>query len=522
MRFLLFSLAGFLLFAGCTPASQQVQTPLEAHRPAYHFTPPSKWMNDPNGMVFYEGEYHLFYQYYPDSTVWGPMHWGHAVSKNLVDWQHLPIALYPDSLGMIFSGSAVVDWNNTSGFGVKGVPPLVAIFTQHYMPGEKAGRHDFQYQSIAYSNDKGRTWKKYAQNPVIPNTDKIHDFRDPKVSWHAPSKQWVMTFAAKDRIKFWTSPDLKKWQFQSDFGQNIGAHGGVWECPDFFKLRVEGTDEEKYVLLTSMNPGAPNGGSGTQYFIGDFDGKQFVLDKEFAAALGKGQGVWLDFGRDNYAGVTWSDVPAADGRRLFIGWMSNWDYAQAVPTQAWRSALTVPRTLTLHKTATGYKIFSKPVKELERLRGVSFGLSNKPLDKPIDLSSGRKINATLTELRLDFTIPTGAQTEVTLVLSNAQGETYRVGYDAAKKAYFSDRTKAGKSSFSDKFATKIHYAPTENASGKYQMHVFFDRASCELFADDGETVMTDIFFPNTDFTDLNIVASNGAAVLDKVVVYGLK
>ena len=240
-----------------------IQKNKEPHRPTFHFTPPEKWMNDPNGMVYYAGEYHLFYQYYPDSTVWGPMHWGHAISKDLVTWEHLPIALYPDELGYMFSGSAVIDWKNTSGFGKDGQPPMIAIFTHHEPKGAASGTSKtFQYQSIAYSNDKGRTWTKYAGNPVVPNPG-IKDFRDPKVIWDDATDQWVMVFAAWDHVKFYGSPNLKDWTHLSDFGKEWGTHAGVWECPDLFPLIVKGKGEKKWVLLQSLNPGGPNGGSGT-------------------------------------------------------------------------------------------------------------------------------------------------------------------------------------------------------------------------------------------------------------------
>jgi fructan beta-fructosidase len=219
------------IWVGCSEA--KVIGTREAHRPYIHFTPPAKWMNDPNGMVLYKNTYHLFYQYYPDSTVWGPMHWAHATSSDLVHWQHQPIALYPDSLGYIFSGSAVADINNTSGFGASGQIPLVAIFTHHDTVGEKLGRSDYQYQSIAYSLDEGKSWTKYAGNPVLKNPG-IRDFRDPKVSWYDAGKKWIMTLATLDRITFYSSPDLKNWQRESEFGKQAGAHGGVWECPDLF------------------------------------------------------------------------------------------------------------------------------------------------------------------------------------------------------------------------------------------------------------------------------------------------
>jgi fructan beta-fructosidase len=265
MRTCLALLSSLLLLGACTPQkSERVATEYEAFRPQFHFTPKTAWMNDPNGLVFYEGEYHLFYQHYPDSTVWGPMHWGHAVSTDLIHWEHLPIALYPDSLGYIFSGSAVVDWKNTSGLGSVEQPPLVAIFTYHDAAGERAGKIDYQTQGIAYSLDKGRTWTKYNHNPVLANPG-IIDFRDPKVAWNEVSNQWVMTLAVKDHIEFYGSPDLKKWNKLSEFGKSLGAHGGVWECPDLFPLKDEAGNTH-WVLFVSINPGGPQGGLGYTIF----------------------------------------------------------------------------------------------------------------------------------------------------------------------------------------------------------------------------------------------------------------
>jgi len=259
MRSYLILLVTLFFFASCQPRGTS-ENPVglkttEALRPQFHFTPQSGWMNDPNGMVYYEGEYHLFYQYYPDSTVWGPMHWGHAVSKDMIRWERLPIALYPDSLGYIFSGSAVIDWRNTSGLGTEQTPAMVALFTYHDPVGEQEGRIDFQTQGIAYSVDKGRTWTKYDRNPVLPNPG-IRDFRDPKVSWNEESHQWVMTLAVKDHIEFYGSPDLKQWNKLSEFGKSIGAHGGVWECPDLFPLKDE-QGNTRWVLFVSINPGGP-------------------------------------------------------------------------------------------------------------------------------------------------------------------------------------------------------------------------------------------------------------------------
>jgi len=494
----------------------------EPHRPQFHFSPEKMWMNDPNGMVYFEGEYHLFYQHYPDSNVWGPMHWGHAVSRDLVHWEHLPIALYPDSLGYIFSGSAVVDWNNTSGFGKDGQPPLVAIFTQHLMAGEKAGRTDFQYQSIAYSTDKGRTWTKYEGNPVIPNTQKIKDFRDPKVIWDEDSKQWVMVFAAHDHVMFWGSPDLKKWTHLSDFGKEFGAHGGVWECPDLFPITLDGTGEKRWALLLSINPGAANGGSGTQYFVGNFDGKNFTLDPTFAPAVTGGKSVWLDHGRDNYAGVTWSDIPKEDGRRLFIGWMSNWDYATLVPTEAWRSATTLPRQLVLKNMEAGLRLTSFPVKELETLRGKVYSFENQAVKGELDLTDKLGFSPSLIEMEMEVEIPEGTKPDFGFALSNAKGEEYSVGFDAVTNHFYSDRTKAGANGFSDKFAVKRHPAQRISNTKTIQLHLFFDVASCELFADDGEVVMTDIYFPTADFNGLKLYSNSGEVTVKSLKAWEVR
>ncbi len=347
----------------CKPSAKNIEfidsSYAEQYRPQFHFSPEAHWMNDPNGLVYLDGEYHLFYQYYPDSNVWGPMHWGHAVSPDMIHWKHLPVALFPDSLGYIFSGSAVADVKNTSGLGSAENPPLVAIFTYHDPIGEKNGSNKFQNQGLAYSIDKGRTWTKYPGNPVLKSPG-IRDFRDPKVFWHNESDKWIMILAVNDRVHLYSSPNLLDWTFLSEFGQGIGAHGGVWECPDLFRIKVRGTNEMKWVMLVSINPGGPNGGSATQYFVGNFDGTNFIKENKEIQ--------WVDWGRDNYAGVTWSNVPESDGRRLFLGWMSNWQYANVVPTHVWRSAMTVPRELALMHTGDGYLLVSNPVRELESLR----------------------------------------------------------------------------------------------------------------------------------------------------------
>lgn len=493
----------------------------ELHRPQFHFSPDSMWMNDPNGMVYYDGEYHLFYQYYPDSTVWGPMHWGHAVSKDLVYWEHLPIALYPDELGLIFSGSAVIDWNNTSGLSTDNQPPMIAIFTQHLMEGEQSGRNDFQVQSIAYSLDKGRSWNKYEKNPVIPNPG-IRDFRDPKVIWHEESQKWVMVFAAGDHIKFYSSPNLIDWQHESDFGKEMGAHGGVWECPDLFPLTVENTRDHKlWTLLVSINPGGPNGGSATQYFLGAFDGKQFKLQDEFEETLEKDSAVWLDYGRDNYAGVSWSDVPQEDGRRIFIGWMSNWMYAREVPTERWRSAMTIPRELVLRNTVEGVRLFSIPVKELNGIRKESKDITPRIIDDQLNLTA--LLDSTQGLYEVDLTLRWSEKkspSQIYLKLSNAKGEFYTAGYDPAKNQFFSDRTKTGKVDFNPEFAER-HTAPGGQMGNTLRLKAYFDLASAEVFANGGLTVLTDIFFPNEDFDQLQLVVEGGNIEVISGQIYGL-
>jgi len=478
------------------------------------------WMNDPNGMVFYEGEYHLFYQYYPADTVWGPMHWGHAVTEDLVHWKHLPIALYPDDLGYIFSGSAVVDWQNTSGFGVDGKPPLVAVFTYHNAELAKTKRKNHEYQGIAWSNDRGRTWTKFSGNPVLPNTQKLQDFRDPKVFWHRPTDRWVMALSATDHVQFWGSGNLKEWRKLSEFGREWGAHGGVWECPDLVEMPVSGTTETRWVLLLNLNPGGPQGGSGTQYFVGDFDGTTFTLEDRFKQTLEQKEAVWLDSGKDNYAGVTWADVPPADGRTLFIGWMGNWEYAQQVPTSPWRSAMTLPRELILAKTGDNYRVLSRPVDELKKLRQSTWQAQPEvladgealPLPAPFPISSS--------EVILEFELPANGQQVVSVELSNENGDVYRIGYDGFTNEFFSDRTTSGNSSFSEQFAA-VHRSPRLTRDRQLRLHIFFDVASAELFADGGANVMTELFFPSRPFSQLSIRADGQEIEMTRATVYEL-
>lgn len=463
------------LFSSCATQNPEQKNPIkEPHRPLFHFTPQGNWMNDPNGMVFYNNKYHLFYQYYPDSTVWGPMHWGHAVSTDLVHWTHQPVALFPDSLGYIFSGSAVADVNNTSGLGKEGKVPLVAIFTHHDPEGEKAGKNTYQVQSIAYSLDDGETWTKYDSNPVLKNPG-IKDFRDPKVSWHEPTKKWIMTLATLDRITFYSSPNLKEWTKESEFGENVGAHGGVWECPDLFPLKHDG--KEIWILLVSINPGGPNGGSATQYFTGNFDGHTFTpLHTDTR---------WIDYGPDDYAGVTWANTGE---RKIFLGWMSNWQYANLVPTEKWRSAMTIPRDLSLEKLGDKYHISSTPSKELDVLKGDNIPFTSSSAT----LNGGAVLHLTTDKLE-DFAV----------TLSNDSSQKTIIGYNKAANQYYIDRTVSGKSGFEKGFASRT-VAPRVTVTDSADITLVIDVASVEMFADKGVTVMTGIFFPGKDYTNITI------------------
>jgi len=486
------------------------------YRPNFHFTPKKNWMNDPNGMFFLNGNYHLYFQYYPEGNTWGPMHWGHAISKDLMTWEERPIALYPDSLGYIFSGSAVVDVNNTSGFAQDVDIPVVAIYTLHNNKEEKEGRIDFQSQAIAYSLDEGQTFRKFKGNPVIQNPQ-IKDFRDPKVIWDVEHKKWVMVLAAGNKLMFYSSQDLKTWTFESEFGEHIGIQDGVWECPDFFPLKIEGTNEIKWVLLQSINPGHINGGSGTEYYIGDFDGNTFVLDEIFTKQLSNKKAIWLDYGRDNYAGVTWSNIPDADGRRLFIGWMSNWDYAQVVPTTTWRSAMTIPRELKLNKLDGEYILCSEPVKELSAFKKLKLNRKGITFKEEIPIIENNNID--VNKSAINIKLSNLNNDTYTFSLRNSYGDQLEFGINNFDHYYFIDRTKSGKVDFSNKFANTISRAEFENHLDKVSIQIIIDKTSIEIFYNRGEIVMTEIFFPNQPMENLKLFTLNKSeTVIDELIV----
>jgi len=484
---------------GATRSRERNEAMRSPYRPQFHFSPQRNWMNDPNGLVYDQGEYHLFYQHNPDAMVHGterPMHWGHAVSDDLVRWTHLPIALAPDHLGDIWSGCAVVDREDRTGFfgGGRG---LVAIFTQDL--------DGVQQQSIAHSADKGRTWTMFPGNPVLTNQG-LRDIRDPKVFWHAPVRQWIMVLACGDHVRFYRSPDLITWTYASSFGRDHGSHAGVWECPDLFSLPVDGdSNNQRWVLVVSVN-GAQ--GSRIQYFIGHFSGAEFVNDSAADAIQ------WADYGRDNYAAVTWSDTSLRDGRRAWIGWMNDWVYADRTPTSPWRGALTLPRLLSLRATPQGIRLVQDPVPALYQLRGQGRHWDDTTVAVGTNLLSG--ITGSALEIVGEFTPSTATEFGFRIRAHGAHHTT--VGYEPGTSTLFVDRTASGLTSFSPSFPGR-HEAPLPLAHGSITLHLFVDWSSVEVFGNDGEAVITDLIFPDGDDIGLELYTDGGAVTLRSLDVY---
>lgn len=664
------TLAGALLAEPALPAAPLYTEPW---RPQFHFTPERNWMNDPNGMVVYDGEYHLFYQYNPFGDRWGHMSWGHAVSRDLVRWEHLPLALAEENGVMIFSGSAVVDWRNTSGFGTATQPPLVAIYTGHHTS------RPLQDQQIAYSTDRGRTWTRYAGNPVLDLG--LADFRDPKVFWHEPTARWIMVVAlpVDRKVSFYASPNLKQWTHLSDFGP-AGSVAGIWECPDLFPLPVENSrarDRSRHVLIVNVGSGAPAGGSGCQYFVGTFDGTRFLLDPDslpphqpavapegrlladfegpdYGAwtatgdAFGPGpargafpgqqpvsgfrggglvntfrggdgpQGtltspefeidraylnfligggphpgrtclnlrvdgevvrtatgdaaerldwkswnvrdlrgrravleivdresggwghlnvdhivladaparpavtpaLWADWGSDFYAAVSWSDVPASDGRRLWLGWMSNWEYAQDVPTSPWRSAMTVPRVMALRRTPEGPRLIQQPVRELESLRQPGHRLGRATI---ADANAWLARQPELGEL-LDITLEwrgLGPGDTCAVRILGAAGEEIAVVHDAAEGRLRLDRTRSGQVDFHPRFPG-VAEAPLRSRNGRLELRLLLDTSSIEVFAHDGEVVFSSLMFPTAAARRIELTAQGDRVRVRRLEIHPLQ
>ncbi len=432
----------------------------EKFRPSYHHTPLYGWMNDPNGMFYKDGEWHLYYQYNPYGSLWENMTWGHSVSKDLIHWEALPLAIEADAIGTIFSGSCVVDKNNTAGFGKDAI---IAFYTS---------AAESQTQSMAYSTDGGRTFTKYDKNPVV--TFNAPDFRDPKVFWYEGTNRWIMMLAVGQEMQIWSSANLKDWNKESSFGSEYGCHGGVWECPDMLKIG------DKWVLICNINPGGPFGGSATQYFVGDFDGKKFTCESMPKVTK------WLDYGKDHYATVSFSNAP--DGRITVLAWMSNWQYANQVPTKQFRSANSIARDLGLFKDGEETYVSVTPSKEMLAVRGAKIKKPSATCEIIVDVKGTME-----------------------LTLSNVKGEQVVMNYDAQKQTFAMDRTKSGDSSFSEAFsATTV--APTHGIMK--QLRIFIDNCSIEAFASDGKMAMTNLVFPNEPYN--NIKVKGGKATIYEI------
>lgn len=475
----------------------------EKYRPAYHHTPLYGWMNDPNGMFYKDGVWHLYYQWNPYGSKWQNMTWGHSSSTDLVNWNHHPAAIEANGLGAVFSGSSVVDTENTAGFGKNAV---VSLYTSADLS---------QIQSIAHSVDHGHTFEIYPGNPVITLESEA---RDPNMFWDTANNRWVLSLAhALDHeMLFFTSPDLKNWTLQSAFGKGKGAQDGVWECPDLFKLKVDGTDEEKWVLVCNINPGGPFGGSATQYFVGDFDGTAFKADTD---ADGNIPTKWMDYGKDHYATVSWSGAP--DNRRTLIGWMSNWQYAAEVPTLQYRSANTLPREAGLFKNADGQIYMSSaPSPELVNLR-------DKEIVKVNNKSAGRKkrvfslpvSNDGVCEILLDLDCRRADSVDIRI--ANNADESVTLRYNSSDHSLSFDRRHSGIVDFSQDFPA-VTVAPTFENDKKISLRIFIDKSSMEVFGNNGKFVMTNLVFPTMPYSTLSISATGGSAKIENLKIYSIK
>ena len=493
------------------------------YRPVYHHTPLYGWMNDPNGMVYKDGEYHLYFQYNPYGSKWGNMHWGHSVSTDLVHWNHLKPAIARDTLGHIFSGSTVVDKDNTAGYGNNA---MIALYTS-------ASDEHGQIQCMAYSTDDGRTYTKYEKNPVLLPFDGLKDFRDPKVFWYEPDKKWVMIVSADKEMRFYASQNLKDWEYMSAFGKGYGAQPNQFECPDFIQLPVDGDKNKmKWVMLVNINPGCMFGGSATEYFVGDFDGKEFTCDTKPETVK------WLDYGKDHYAAVCISNT----GERIIsIPWMSNWQYANVTPIRQYRGANGLPRELSLYTKDGQIYVAADVVKEVEALRK-----DTRSFD-PITVKDEYKIDEIVPqtdgayELEMDITPNTSGVAGFDLM--NAKGEVAKIYLDMKSGKLVMDRTASGLVAFGEKSephaketddhrkTMSVNYqndfalgtwAPLSLCEGKtYHLNVFVDKCSVEIFVDGGRIAMTNLVFPTEPYNTLRFYTEGGEAQVSNMKVYKL-
>ena len=472
----------------------------EIYRPVYHHTPAYGWMNDPNGMFYKDGVYHLYFQYNPYGSMWANMTWGHSTSRDLTHWTYEGTAIVPDAWGAIFSGSCVVDHENTAGFG-KGA--VVAFYTS----AKSTPWGDVQSESMAYSLDNGKTFTKYEGNPILTSSER--DFRDPKVFWYAPGKHWVMMLAVGQHMEIYSSVNLKDWKKESEFGAMQGAHGGVWECPDLVEIPVEGTRQKKWVLICNLNPGGPFGGSAAQYFVGSFDGKTFVNE---SPTLTK----WMDWGKDNYATVTWNNAP--DGRCVALGWMSNWQYANNVPTRQYRSANTIARDLTLYRVGEELYLKSTPSPEVKKARG-------EKVSKPSFNVAGEYEVAGLLDdnkgaYEVELVIQNQGASKIAFCLLNEKGEKVSMYYDLARRQFVMDRSESGTVDFSKDFPA-VTVAPADTDK-ELTLRLFVDRSSIEAFGEDGKFVMTNLVFPSLPYNKMRFTSDEKGYTVKSFKVYRLQ
>ena len=446
----------------------------EKFRPLYHHTPAYGWMNDPNGMFYLDGTWHLYFQHNPYGSTWGNMTWGHSTSTDLVHWQYEGTPILPDAHGTIFSGTP---WG------------------------------DSQSQSMAYSTDGGKTFTKYAGNPVLTSTKP--DFRDPKVFWYAPGKHWVMILAGGQEMEIYSSTNLKQWKYESSFGLKQGAHGGVWECPDLVELPVEGTREKRWVLICNINPGGPFGGNAAQYFVGTFDGRKFTNESPT-------QTKWMDWGKDHYATVTFSNAP--DGRVVALGWMSNWQYQGVLPTLQYRGANTIARDLSLYREAGELLLRCAPVPEMEAARAETRNFPSFRVSDSYEVSPLLDGNKGAYEVELE--LKNNGSERIILTLSNSKGERVNMHYDIARQQFVMERSESGLTNFSPDFPA-MTVAPVVDTD-HVRLRLFVDRSSVEAFGDNGKFVMTNRVFPSEPYNTLTFETWRGNFQVKTMKVYRIR
>jgi fructan beta-fructosidase len=475
----------------------------EKYRPQFHFSPAKNWTNDPNGLVYYKGEYHLFYQYNPFGNRWGHMTWAHSISKDLVHWQQLPIALHEENKIMIFSGSAVVDENNTSGFAKNpGQTPMVAIYTGHFIADTSNPDDYHQAQYIAYSLDNGRTWKKYDGNPVLDLHKK--DFRDPKVFWYAPTKKWIMLAVLPQEhiVQFYSSPNLKQWAHLSNFGP-AGDTNAIWECPDLLQVPVkEEPGKSKWVLLNSQQ-------TTMQYFVGEFDGTRFINENPPTNIYRP------DYGPDYYAAITYNHLPAGHSP-ILLGWANNWEYANDIPTFPWKSAMALPRELGVQKINNEWMLLQYPVPALKTLRKNLFQSRNLIVDRK------KKVGVKSQQMEMEVVFTPSNNTISGVKLAVGKQNVFVIGYDAATEKLFIDRSGCINNSFNKKFASLSKYEALLPAKKeKIKLQIYFDNSIIEIFAND-VAVMTAQIFPDKKDNGIELFSKGGITTFDSLKIWKLK